>query len=231
MPALASLVMAAEGDAQITANVEQRQVVDNASEDDAQDDLEHDAPSSKRPRVVISNDTMQQLLPIYRKHYTEFSAGKKKLTQLVPNKVWTKVYADFLNSCGGREPFGEKALKVRLRSLLTSSDPRKTSDEHDSTDSEAEGPVPEERERGSSRQATVLADISKSLEKMSQQVENWLSIQGRYYYCHEQNLHLDQAYKSAKIKNIQLSNLRLLLQTGAITQQEFDEKVKPFLTD
>ncbi|CAM6101858.1 unnamed protein product [Calypogeia fissa] len=48
--------------------------------------------ADKGPQQIVDNDHVSTLVREYRKHFKEYSKGRKrKAKQLIPNKVWLKV--------------------------------------------------------------------------------------------------------------------------------------------
>jgi hypothetical protein len=64
--------------------------IDASDLEDRRADMDASQPTPKRLRVIVDDRTLRFLLDRYRVHYAEFGKNKK-VTQLIPNKVWTKV--------------------------------------------------------------------------------------------------------------------------------------------
>ncbi|SPQ98925.1 unnamed protein product (mitochondrion) [Plasmodiophora brassicae] len=68
----------------------------------------------KRKRVFVDERMMNVLMSSYDKHYAEYAKGKGSVSQVLPFKVWQKVYADFKLAFPGC-PVSEEQLKQRIR--------------------------------------------------------------------------------------------------------------------
>ncbi|CEP02073.1 Uncharacterized protein PBTT_05803 [Plasmodiophora brassicae] len=79
------------------------------------DDVKPDQTAvKKRKRVFVDERMMNVLMSSYDKHYAEYAKGKGSVSQVLPFKVWQKVYADFKLAFPGC-PVSEEQLKQRIR--------------------------------------------------------------------------------------------------------------------
>lgn len=70
------------------------------------------------PRQVIDKDHEGTMVRDYWKYFADFSKGKKQeVKQLIPGKVWKKIYADYKVKHPG-SAFMEESLKAHLRASI-----------------------------------------------------------------------------------------------------------------
>ncbi|CEP03458.1 Uncharacterized protein PBTT_02842 [Plasmodiophora brassicae] len=176
-----------------------------------------DQPLAKRARVVIDPKTIQLLTDSYRAHFSDFAKSRKKVTQLIPNRVWTKVYADYLHNSTPSERFEEKTLRSRLRSALVHSGDSREVVSNDDTASEGAGNAHLDDDDLSAR--TQLKKITKSLDDILKRLAAVEQKQDA-----QLTKSLDDVLK-AQLRALKLAELKVLLDVGKIQAGEYADQV------
>jgi hypothetical protein len=99
-----------------------------SNEDDGRilDDLSEEAASPPRKKVrsdgvsraVVNSIHLATLMASYHHHFGEYSNGRKHATkQIIPSKVWRKVYQSYKEAYP-ESSFDEETLKKRVRETL-----------------------------------------------------------------------------------------------------------------
>src|SRR5690242_5373834 len=58
--------------------------------------MEDEVRFSKKQKVLVETETLSVLKASYLNHFSDYSRGRKNITQKLPAKVWKLVFEDFI---------------------------------------------------------------------------------------------------------------------------------------
>ncbi|CAK4679869.1 hypothetical protein LEN26_017712 [Aphanomyces euteiches] len=223
------------------------------SSEDAQhdDDEKHVAKKQKTSRHIVDSLHLSVLIASYSNHFNEYSSKHCNTTQLVPSKVWKKVYDEYTTAYPN-SPFTQETLKMRLRGELSALNTGNSNVGDGKACLQSDEVLAELKMTNGHAKRNVLIERSNiingepgvtipqkstyqkqdpaskqkptKVEMLQQQVESLNVLADAFRKQQEDG----KQYNEAKLTKVKLENLKTLKAMGVLTEDEFKQKALAF---